>query len=102
MEVPFSSVKLMCVISLTSLPNSVTKNYFENLVRALENGLEDVDSSGSKMTTSKKAATKGKSEKNNNVSTPAGVIGEDYLSCEHCTFANPVSTNTCVMCRHHM
>jgi ariadne-1 len=88
----------MCVVSLAFLPNSVTKNYFENLVRALENGLEDVDSSGSKTSTSKKGAARGKSEKNNNVSTPAGVTGEDYWSCEHCTFANPVSTNTCIMC----
>ncbi|KAL3347811.1 hypothetical protein AABB24_021454 [Solanum stoloniferum] len=32
-------------IKLTSL-TSVTRNYFENLVRALENGLEDVDSQG--------------------------------------------------------
>ncbi|KAK4254869.1 hypothetical protein QN277_007948 [Acacia crassicarpa] len=38
---------------------SVTKNYFENLVRALENGLSDVDSNGatsSKATSSKNAA----------------------------------------------
>lgn len=35
----------------------MTKNYFENLVRALENGLADVDSNGacSKTTSSKNA-----------------------------------------------
>ena len=36
---------------------SVTKNYFENLVRALENGLSDVDGNGA---TSSKAATSSK------------------------------------------
>ncbi|WCJ41386.1 RING/U-box superfamily protein [Euphorbia peplus] len=41
---------------------SVTKNYFENLVRALENGLEDVDSHGacSKAIISSKSAAVGK------------------------------------------
>ncbi|KAG5242104.1 E3 ubiquitin-protein ligase [Salix suchowensis] len=45
---------------------SVTKNYFENLVRALENGLADVDSHGacSKTTSSKNAVvSKGKGSK---------------------------------------
>ncbi|PNT28564.1 hypothetical protein POPTR_007G126900v4 [Populus trichocarpa] len=45
---------------------SVTKNYFENLVRALENGLADVDSHGacSKTTSSKNASvSKGKGGK---------------------------------------
>ncbi|XP_061950101.1 probable E3 ubiquitin-protein ligase ARI7 [Populus nigra] len=45
---------------------SVTKNYFENLVRALENGLADIDSQGacSKTTSSKNASvSKGKGGK---------------------------------------
>ncbi|KAJ4723272.1 RBR-type E3 ubiquitin transferase [Melia azedarach] len=43
---------------------SVTKNYFENLVRALENGLADVDSHAacSKTTSSKYAAGPGKAK----------------------------------------
>ena len=44
----------------------MTKNYFENLVRALENGLADVDSHGacSKTTSSKNASvSKGKGGK---------------------------------------
>lgn len=42
--------------------NSVTKNYFENLVRALENGLADVDAHGacSKTTSSKNVVNVGK------------------------------------------
>ncbi|PHT59423.1 putative E3 ubiquitin-protein ligase ARI7 [Capsicum baccatum] len=49
-------------IKLTGL-TSVTKNYFENLVRALENGLEDVDSQGALCniaTSSKNAAVSSK------------------------------------------
>lgn len=49
-------------IRLTGL-TSVTKNYFENLVRALENGLEDVDSQGALgniATSSKNAAASSK------------------------------------------
>ncbi|KAL5711399.1 RBR-type E3 ubiquitin transferase [Ranunculus cassubicifolius] len=46
----------------------VTKNYFENLVRALENGLVDVDENRSKW------------------------------FCEHCTFLNEVSATVCEMC----
>ncbi|KAJ6289407.1 hypothetical protein OIU76_025263 [Salix suchowensis] len=51
---------------------SVTKNYFENLVRALENGLADVDSHGacSKTTSSKNAVvSKGKGSKGKNGKT---------------------------------
>ncbi|KAH7572777.1 hypothetical protein ACOSP7_006108 [Xanthoceras sorbifolium] len=55
---------------------SVTKNYFENLVRALENGLADVDSHAacSKTTSSKHAggASKGKSGRGKGSSRTGG------------------------------
>jgi ariadne-1 len=50
---------------------TVTGNYFENLVRALENGLCDVDSSG---------------------------ITYQHWFCEQCTFANVRSATACEMC----
>ncbi|MCD7468483.1 hypothetical protein HAX54_006730 [Datura stramonium] len=53
-------------IKLTGL-TSVTKNYFENLVRALENGLEDVDSQGAlgNIATSSKNAAVSSSKRTN-------------------------------------
>ncbi|XP_045803115.1 probable E3 ubiquitin-protein ligase ARI8 isoform X1 [Trifolium pratense] len=50
---------------------SVTRNYFENLVWALENGLCDVDGYG---------------------------ITDDHWFCEQCTFANVISATGCRMC----
>ncbi|PNX85463.1 putative E3 ubiquitin-protein ligase ARI8-like protein, partial [Trifolium pratense] len=50
----------------------VTRNYFENLVRALENGLCDVNSNG---------------------------ITDDHWFCEQCTFANVRSAIACQMCK---
>ncbi|KAM0890292.1 hypothetical protein ACQ4PT_027115 [Festuca glaucescens] len=55
-------------VKLVSL-TSITRNYFENLVQALEAGLEDVTATGGaatssdNATTSKKAGTKGKAAK---------------------------------------
>ena len=56
----------------------MTRNYFENLVRALENGLSDVGSNGaafSKATSSKNAAgsSKGRSGRGK---------GKEQLRCE--------------------
>ncbi|GAU28148.1 hypothetical protein TSUD_313070 [Trifolium subterraneum] len=51
---------------------SVTRNYFKNLVRALENGLSDVDSNG--------------------------VITDDDWFCEQYTFENVISCTGCRMC----
>lgn len=56
---------------------TVTRNYFENLVRALENGLSDVDSHGasSKTSTSKHAAGTSKSKSGFNINQqPTNVI----------------------------
>lgn len=85
--------------------NSVTRNYFENLVRALENGLADVDSLGasSKTTSSKSVAgsskVKGAKMK---VSSRAGGSSKGAddsgsWSCDHCTFLN--SSKTAVACQ---
>jgi ariadne-1 len=49
----------------------VTRNYFENLVRALENGLCEVDGDG---------------------------ITDHHWFCEQCTFANVKYAIACQMC----
>ncbi|KAL9296516.1 hypothetical protein ACSQ67_022412 [Phaseolus vulgaris] len=86
---------------------SVTRNYFENLVRALENGLCDVDSNGasfSKATSSKNGAgsSKGKSGRVKatfRTSSMSSRMNDDsHWCCEHCTYANVRSATTCQMC----
>ncbi|KAG6523849.1 hypothetical protein ZIOFF_013736 [Zingiber officinale] len=92
---------------------SVTRNYFENLVRALETGLKDVGSSNSEATCSKTSSSKslgtkgkgGKSKATGNNSRLAGgpshSLDESNLwSCDHCTYANPKSAKACQMCEH--
>ncbi|XP_062196698.1 probable E3 ubiquitin-protein ligase ARI8 isoform X2 [Phragmites australis] len=81
---------------------SVTRNYFENLVQALEAGLEDVRCTGqaatsSNATSSKKAGTKGKSSKRQHV-RPSSDHSEDGWPCERCTFLNPPSVDVCKVC----
>lgn len=90
------------------LLHSVTKNYFENLVRALENGLSDVDchgacnratcsKNGGGSTSSKPRSGKGK------VSARAGSVSRtndlSHWSCDRCTFANVKSLTTCHICQ---
>ncbi|KAL9233527.1 hypothetical protein vseg_008512 [Gypsophila vaccaria] len=87
---------------------SVTRNYFENLVRALENGLSDVDSHGatSRTTSSKSLGgsrtrsgrTKGTSSKS--ASSSRNVDDASHWSCEHCTYANVRSATICQMCQN--
>ncbi|KAG6475049.1 probable E3 ubiquitin-protein ligase ARI8 [Zingiber officinale] len=92
---------------------SVTRNYFENLVRALEAGLKDVGSSNSEATCSKTSSSKslgtkgkgGKSKATGNNSRLAGgpshSLDESNLwFCHHCTYANPKSAKACQMCEH--
>ncbi|KAJ7980717.1 RBR-type E3 ubiquitin transferase [Quillaja saponaria] len=89
---------------------SVTKNYFENLVRALENGLSDVDSHGaaacSKTTSSKNVggSSKGRGIRGKGTTRTSGgssrITDDNYWSCEHCTYANARSATTCQMCQH--
>ncbi|KAG5549519.1 hypothetical protein RHGRI_014749 [Rhododendron griersonianum] len=90
---------------------SVTRNYFENLVSALENGLSDVDTRGacSRTASSKSlgggaSSSKGKGGRGKGTtsrwSTLTRNLGDSgHWSCEYCTFANPKSATLCQMCR---
>uniref|UniRef100_K3Y639 RBR-type E3 ubiquitin transferase n=1 Tax=Setaria italica TaxID=4555 RepID=K3Y639_SETIT len=93
---------------------SVTRNYFENLVRALETGLNDVGPSTShgtcsKSATSKSLGGKSKSGKNRASSTSSktggsnrGVDDSNIWTCDQCTYANPKSARACQACdRQH-
>ncbi|KAK3229120.1 hypothetical protein Dsin_001001 [Dipteronia sinensis] len=87
---------------------SVTRNYFENLVRALENGLSDVDThvpcnrsgsskslgGGSSRGRRSKGSTSRSSGPNKNVDDSS------HWSCDQCTYANANSATTCAMCQH--
>ncbi|KVI07510.1 Zinc finger, C6HC-type [Cynara cardunculus var. scolymus] len=87
---------------------SVTRNYFENLVRALENGLSDVDAHGgtsrtggsrslgagsSKGRTSRSKGTAARSSGSRNIDDSG------HWSCDYCTFANVRSATVCQMCQ---
>ncbi|XP_061374632.1 probable E3 ubiquitin-protein ligase ARI7 isoform X2 [Gastrolobium bilobum] len=81
---------------------SVTRNYFENLVRALENGLSDVDSNGaafSKATSSKNSPGSSKGRAGRGKGTFRGRMSDDnHWFCEHCTYANVKSATICQIC----
>ncbi|KAK4605792.1 hypothetical protein RGQ29_000184 [Quercus rubra] len=87
---------------------SVTRNYFENLVRALENGLSDVDSHGAcSRTTSSKSlgggsskgrGGRGKGTTSKSSSSSRNIDDSSHWSCEHCTFANVKSATICQIC----
>lgn len=85
---------------------SVTRNYFENLVRALENGLSDVDAHGatSKTSTSKHAAGTSKSKSGKGKGPTKGGGGSSRAddltgwSCEQCTYMNTKNATSCQMC----
>uniref|UniRef100_J3LZ56 RBR-type E3 ubiquitin transferase n=2 Tax=Oryza brachyantha TaxID=4533 RepID=J3LZ56_ORYBR len=91
---------------------SVTRNYFENLVRALETGLNDVGPSTShgtcsKSTTSKSLGGKSKSGKSRASNTSSktggssrGVDESNIWTCDHCTCANPKSARSCQACNN--
>ncbi|XVF07047.1 hypothetical protein REPUB_Repub06bG0103300 [Reevesia pubescens] len=87
---------------------SVTRNYFENLVRALENGLSDVDSHGacSRMGSSKNLggssrgrSGKGKGSTSRSSGSSRNIDDSGHWSCEYCTFANVKSATICQMCQ---
>lgn len=95
----------VCLINI----NSVTRNYFENLVRALENGLSDVDSQGacSKSMSSKNAAgsSKGKGGGRGKGSSRVGGSSKTTddsggWACDQCTYINSKSALACQMCHH--
>ncbi|KAL6279007.1 hypothetical protein ACE6H2_022608 [Prunus campanulata] len=87
---------------------SVTRNYFENLVRALENGLSDVDSHGACSrtassknlggTSNKGRGGRGKATTSRSSSSSRNIDDLGHWSCEHCTFANVKSATVCQMC----
>ncbi|KAI4302072.1 hypothetical protein L6164_035289 [Bauhinia variegata] len=88
----------------------VTRNYFENLVRALENGLSDVNShGGSSRTASSKSlgsvGSKGRGGRGKGTtarsSSTKSIDDSGHWSCDHCTYANARSTTICQMCHHH-
>jgi hypothetical protein len=99
--------------------NSVTRNYFENLVRALETGLNDVGPSNSqagfnqaacsKSTSSKSLApTKSKSSKNRSsgaaTSSRSGSsrgMDDSIWTCDSCTCTNPKTNSHCQACDRH-
>ncbi|XWS25707.1 hypothetical protein CRYUN_Cryun27aG0090700 [Craigia yunnanensis] len=79
-----------------SVLTRVTRNYFENLVKALQNGLSDVNSQGSSRV-SKKPRTM------NNAAAVSGA--PDYFAttegqwlCGFCTYENHSSATCCTMC----
>lgn len=87
---------------------SVTRNYFENLVRALENGLSDVDAHGAcSRTASSKSLGAGSSKGRSNRGKAAAARSSNsrnmddsgHWSCEYCTFANLKSATVCQMCQ---
>ncbi|KAK6156448.1 hypothetical protein DH2020_010696 [Rehmannia glutinosa] len=83
----------------------VTKNYFENLVRALENGLSDVDSDAvcRQAGSSKNVGSgsgKGRGGKGKGpTSTSRNIDDSTHWSCEYCTYANVRSPTVCEMCQ---
>ncbi|KAJ0014396.1 hypothetical protein Pint_21179 [Pistacia integerrima] len=89
---------------------SVTRNYFENLVRALENGLSDVDTHAacSRQGSSKSlgGSNKGRSGKSKGSTSKSSgsnrtIDDSGHWSCDHCTYANANSATVCAMCQHH-
>lgn len=90
---------------------SVTRNYFENLVGALENGLSDVDShAASSHTTSSKNGgnSKGRGGRGKGITVRTGNVPSSSLdnsvqahwSCDKCTYANVQTVTACQMCNH--
>ncbi|KAI3783741.1 hypothetical protein L1987_42827 [Smallanthus sonchifolius] len=88
---------------------SVTRNYFENLVRALVNGLSDVDAHcGTSRTGGSRGlgvgSSKSRSSSNRNKGTTPtarsrNIDDSGHWSCEYCTFANAKSATACQMCQ---
>ncbi|KAJ7978294.1 RBR-type E3 ubiquitin transferase [Quillaja saponaria] len=89
---------------------SVTRNYFENLVQALENGLSDVDSHGacSRTAGSKSlggGSGKGRGGRSKGTTSKSinsrNIDDSGHWSCDHCTYANVRSAAVCQMCQQH-
>lgn len=84
---------------------SVTRTYFENLVRALETGLQDICSADPSATSNYgirgvNGRPAGRSETGTS-SGPGGFIGigfNDLWSCVLCSFVNPSTASICKIC----
>lgn len=78
----------------------VTKNYFEKIVQALENGLSDFETysgtASSKGLDGTSSGNKGKATSSNSGSDNGWVY--EHWSCGHCTFANIISATECDIC----
>ncbi len=79
-------------------------------MRALENGLSDVDitKGGQKSSSSSKASgsSKGRGARAKVGASRAGASsrgGDEsgHWSCEHCTYANTTPTSACIVCSSH-
>lgn len=86
----------------------MTKNYFENLVQALEKGLSDVDTCGRAGSSqnvggsSSKGRGSGKGKGTTSRSTTSRNIDDSgRWSCEFCTYANVRASTVCEMCQQH-
>ncbi|KAJ4761854.1 RING/U-box superfamily protein [Rhynchospora pubera] len=98
---------------------SVTRNYFENLVRALETGLNDVGPSNSQAgsnqaacskSSSSKSLASGKSKSGKNRSSGAATssrsgsscgMDDSIWTCDSCTCTNPKGSSHCQACERH-
>ncbi|KAL8544662.1 hypothetical protein ACS0TY_005047 [Phlomoides rotata] len=90
---------------------SVTKNYFENLVQALEKGLSDVDTGaacgqagGSQNLGGSSSKGRGSSKSKGTTSRSSSSRNIDdsgRWSCEFCTYANIRASTVCEMCQQH-
>lgn len=88
--------------------DSVTRNYFENLVRALENGLSDVDGHGACSRTasskslggSRSRVGRGRGTSSKSGGSSRNIDDSSHWACEHCTFANVKSATICQMCHN--
>ncbi|KAF5177833.1 E3 ubiquitin-protein ligase dbl4, partial [Thalictrum thalictroides] len=100
-----------------SVLTTVTRNFFENLVRALENGLADVDTmdvcSKSGLSGNSKATVGMKMKKSGwgkGTTSRTSVVGQTHhgqqqqqqsWSCERCTYFNQESPTICQICNQH-
>ena len=88
--------------------DSVTRNYFENLVRALENGLSDVDGNGACSRTasakslggSRSRVGRGRGTSSKSGGSSRNIDDSSHWACDHCTFANVKSATICQMCHN--
>ncbi|KAJ0981006.1 hypothetical protein J5N97_009261 [Dioscorea zingiberensis] len=86
---------------LTKLANltSVTRNYFENLVRALETGLKDVEAIDQQATCSRASSSKTMDGKGRGSGPSDSMDDTNHWLCDLCTYANLKSSNICQMCQ---